>query len=852
MGLFDLFKQTPGAATLKQLQKRVDHVNELESVVSNYSDDDLRNQTFEFKNRLEKGETLDDIADEAFAVVREAAKRVLGMRHYDVQLIGGYVIHEASIAEMRTGEGKTLVATLPVYLNALSGKGVHLITVNDYLARRDLAWMGQIYHFLGLTSAVINSGSVSYQYDETARIDQDSETDEERDEDGYFKITYDYLRPISRKDAYQCDITYGTNSEFGFDYLRDNLVYSVEQKTQRGHNFAIIDEIDSVLNDEARTPLIISAPHRDSENHYQTFAHIVSQFKQDEDYTMDEKTRQVQVLESGVQKAEKLLEIDNIYDPEYIKLVHHLEIATRAKALFLKDKEYVVQGGQVVIVDESTGRLMPTRRWSGGLHQAVEAKEGIEPKAESRTFASVTYQNYFRLYDKLSGMTGTAVTSQEEFFKVYSLEVIVIPTHKPIARIDRNDLVYINTNAKYKAIKNKLQELHQKGQPVLVGTVSVESNEELSNYLKKSGIPHQVLNAKNHESEAEIIANAGKVGAVTIATNMAGRGVDIKLGGEDATESEYQKVKELGGLFVLATERHPSRRIDNQLRGRSGRQGDPGETQFYVSLDDDLMRVFGGDRLKSVMAMGLPEDQAIDAKIISKRIESAQERVEGHNFDSRKSILSYDDVLNTQRHTIYDRRDTILEMSAEDVIDQALNLAETDETKEFIKAQVDSNEKFVESLRKLYLQVIDRLWVDHLEAMDFLRTSVGLKSYGQQEPIVEYKKEGLIQFRALEASIEQNTTRVLEKMSQQLAEYQEEQKRLNQVEVESLKARESSNKSEDGSQSQSTNQPVTNDPVDEIGRNDLVTVTNGVEEKTMKFKKAQELLSQGWNLKGTK
>lgn len=852
MGILDIFKtQAPGANTIKRLQKIVDHINDLEPIVSEYSDDDLRNQTFEFKNRLEKGETVEDIKAEAFSVVREVSKRVLGMRHYDVQMIGGLVIHEGSISEMRTGEGKTLVATLPIYLNALLGKGVHLVTVNDYLARRDLAWMGQIYNFLGLTSAVINSGNLSYQYDEEAKA-QDSDVDKSRDEEGYFKISYDFLRPITRKEAYECDITYGTNSEFGFDYLRDNLVYNIDSKTQRDHAYVIIDEIDSVLIDEARTPLIISARHSESENFYQTFAHIADDLKIDLDYLVDEKLRQVQVLDAGVKKAEELLQVDNLYGPGNIKLVHHLETAVRAKALFLKDKDYVLQNNEVVIVDESTGRLMPTRRWSGGLHQAVEAKEGLTPKDESRTFASITYQNYFRLYKKLSGMTGTALTSREEFYKVYSLDVIVIPTNRPIQRIDRTDLIYLNKDSKFKAISQKIKDLHVKGQPVLVGTVSVESNEELSQFFKKSGIPHQVLNAKNHESEAQIIADAGKHGSITIATNMAGRGVDIKLGGEGAVVEEYEKVKALGGLFVLATERHSSRRIDNQLRGRSGRQGDPGETQFYVSLDDDLMRVFGGDRLKSMMSKGLPENEAIESKLVSRSIEKAQERVEGHNFDSRKSILSYDDVLNTQRTSIYDRRNAILKHSHADLEVAAMDLTD-DSSRQFIQDQFkNDNNNFGESIRKMMLQVIDQLWVDHLEAMDFLRTSVGLQSYGQQEPLVEYKKQGLAQFKALEESILNNTKEIFNKMATQVAEFQKRQIELDKVQAEARAAREQSNQSIDLSHGAApklpTHNPIINEPDNLIGRNDMVTIQKSGQTQTIKFKKAQELLADGWTL----
>lgn len=848
MGLFDIFKSTPGSADLKRLQSRVDNINALESVVANYTDEDLRNQTYEFKNRLAAGETLDDIADEAFAVVRETAKRLLNMRHYDVQLIGGMVIHEGKIAEMRTGEGKTLVATLPVYLNALSGKGVHVVTVNDYLARRDLVWMGQIYTFLGLTSATINSGSQSYQYDETA-VSEGSDTDQERDQEGYFKIEYDYLKPITRQQAYQCDVTYGTNSEFGFDYLRDNLVYDLGEKVQRDHSFVIIDEIDSVLIDEARTPLIISASHQDSENYYERFADIVKNFQEGTDYLVDEKLRQIQVIDPGVQKAESILGIDNLYHPDNVKLVHHLETAVKAKALFLQDREYVKQGGEVIIVDESTGRLMPTRRWSGGLHQAIEAKEGLNPKPESRTYASITYQNYFRLYEKLSGMTGTALTSQEEFFKVYSLEVVLIPTHRPIKRIDHNDLIYANKQAKFNAIARKLQSLYEKGQPVLVGTVSVESNEELSQFLQRSGIPHQMLNAKNHEQEAKIIADAGKERTITIATNMAGRGVDIKLGGEDSDKESYERVKSLGGLYVLATERHSSRRIDNQLRGRSGRQGDPGETQFYVSLDDDLMRIFGGDRLKSIMKMGFDENQPLDSKMVSKRLESAQQRVEGHNFDARKSILAYDDVLNTQRHTIYTKRNQILEASDGDIRSYVERYLETDQARQFVTSQFEADsEKFTKALKRLLLQIIDQLWVSHLETMDFLRTSVNLKAYGQQEPIVEYKKEGLIYFRALEDQIESHTKAVLEQMASQVEAYQAEQKRLQQVEQQARQAREkSAGAVETGEKDIRT---IVNSDQDNIGRNDLVVITKDGQKQELKFKKALPMLDEGWELVG--
>jgi len=648
LSLKKLFRDSTNRKLLHDLEAVVKTVNAEEAAIVPLSDEALRAKTEEFKGRLGKGETVDDILPEAFSVVREAAKRVLGERHYDVQVMGGAALHRHAIAEMRTGEGKTLVATLPTYLNALTGKGVHVVTVNDYLSRRDAVWMGQVYSFLGLSVSVINSQS-SYLYDPSQR--EGSEEDTERDETGSFKVVYDFLRSCTRKEAYDADITYGTNNEFGFDYLRDNIEYDVANLRQQEHAFAIIDEVDSILIDEARTPLIISAPAAASEDLYGKFAAIAAKLVEGEDYTKDEKLRAVQLTDKGIERAEKVLGVDNIYTDAGIKFVHHLETAVRAKALFERDKQYVVRDGEVVIVDEFTGRLQPGRRWSEGLHQAVEAKEGVPVQRESRTFASITFQNYFRMYDKLAGMTGTAETSAEEFYSVYKLDVIQIPTNRTIARKDHNDLIFRNERGKLKAIARKVRALYEKGQPVLIGTASIDKNEELSAYLTKEGIPHEVLNAKNHEHEGEIIAQAGRKATVTIATNMAGRGVDIKLGGSPAPKEAYEEIKALGGLFVLGTERHEARRIDNQLRGRAGRQGDPGETQFYVSLDDHLMRVFGNnDTVKKILGKATQsEDEPFEFGMISKQIENAQKRIEGFNFDARKHILAYDDVLSQQR-----------------------------------------------------------------------------------------------------------------------------------------------------------------------------------------------------------
>jgi preprotein translocase subunit SecA len=642
-----------GAEAIKEAEIVLKEVNSFEGAISALTDSELRAKTDEFKKRLLEGEELEKVLPEAYAVVRETAKRVRNERHFDVQIIGGVILNNRGIAEMRTGEGKTLVATLPAYLNALLGKGVHVVTVNDYLSRRDAVWMGEIYNFLGLSVGVLNHDA-SYLYDKSATT---KEEDEERDTLGSFKVVHDFLRPTSRKEAYLADITYGTNSEFGFDYLRDNLEYEAEALRQREPHFAIVDEIDSILIDEARTPLIISAPSSDSADLYQTFAVIAKKLKKDEDFLVDEKLKAITLTDEGITHAEKLLGVENIYTEKGVKYVHHLETAVRAQALFEKDKEYVVKDGEIVIVDEFTGRLQPGRRWSEGLHQAIEAKEGVEVQKESRTFASITYQNYFRLYKKLSGMTGTAMTSAEEFYKVYGLNTVSIPTNRVIARIDHDDMIFQTEKGKMKALARRVKELHEKGQPVLIGTVSIEKNEVLSAYLKSEGVPHQILNAKNHEHEGEIIAQAGRVGQVTIATNMAGRGVDIKLGGNPSTPEQYEKVKELGGLMVIGTERHEARRIDNQLRGRSGRQGDPGETEFFVSLEDPLMRIFASDTIKTMMGrFGIPEDQPIENRLITRSLESAQTKIEGFHFDSRKNILEYDDVLSHQRTSIYEKR----------------------------------------------------------------------------------------------------------------------------------------------------------------------------------------------------
>ena len=732
----------------------VSKVNALEEQVSKLLDSDFPKEVEALKNRYAKGESLDALLPYTFALVREASKRVSGKRHYDVQLIGGAVLHEGKIAEMRTGEGKTLVATLAVSLNALAGKGVHVVTVNDYLARRDATWMGQIYAFLGFSVAVINGQDKSFLYDPNHLPEgTDVALDKERDEKGSFEVVRQFLRPCTRKEAYAADITYGTNSEFGFDYLRDNLVQTKEQISQREHFFAVVDEVDSILIDESRTPLIISSAVADSESLYKTVTDVAKKLEKETDYTVDEKQRAIQLTDEGITKAEKLLGIVDMYTEKSVKYVHYLETAIRAQALFTKDKDYVVKDGEVIIVDPFTGRMQPGRRWSEGLHQAIEAKEGVKIEQETRSVASITYQNYFKFYKKLSGMTGTAKTSEEEFMKVYALPVVTIPTNKVSQRIDNNDLIFMTEEGKFEAIARKVKELHTKGQPVLIGTVSVEKNELLSAYLKRSGIPHKVLNAKNHEEEGSVTAQAGEKGSVVIATNMAGRGVDIILGGNPSTPEKQKEVVDLGGLFVIGTERHEARRIDNQLRGRAGRQGDPGETQFYVSLDDELMRVFGSDRIKGMMKrLGVPADQPIAHRLVSNALESAQKKIEGFHFDARKSTLEYDTVLSHQRTVTYTRRRAMVEGDVAHIKSVFYELiGENQETKELVeKLHKEHGDALWESVRRIILYTIDTLWVEHIDTLEHMRQSVGLRAYGQREPLVEYKKEATYLFREME------------------------------------------------------------------------------------------------------
>ncbi len=791
---------------IKSLEPTIKKINDFEKDFAALSAEQLKGKTSEFKKRLADGETLDDLLPEAFAAVREASKRTLGQRHYDVQLIGGIVLHQGKIAEMRTGEGKTLVATAPTYLNALTGRGVHVVSVNDYLVRRDTAWMGQIYDALGLTVACINH-EASYQYD-ASHVSKAEEALE--DTEGSFKVVHELMRPITRKQAYAADITYGTNNEFGFDYLRDNMAYTSEQMSQRpasegGHNFAIVDEVDSILIDEARTPLIISAPDEDSGELYATFARIAPKLKEDEDYKVDIKEKAVTITEQGIDSVEKQLGIQNIYDEGGMKYVHHLEQALRAQAIFHKDQNYVVKDGEVVIVDEFTGRLMPGRRWSEGLHQAVEAKEGVKIQKESRTLATITFQNYFRLYTKLSGMTGTAQSSAEEFHKVYKLDVVSIPTNKPAIRKDLPDKIFKNEAGKYRAIVKEIKERTATGQPVLVGTVSIDKNEYLSLLLDREGVQHTVLNAKNHEKEAEMHAQAGRPGTVTIATNIAGRGVDIILGGNPPEPELQAKSREVGGLHVIGTERHEARRIDDQLRGRAGRQGDPGSSQFFVSTEDELVRRFGGDRLTSIMnTLGVGEDDAIENRFVSNAIQQAQTRIEGYNFDSRKYILEYDDVMNKQRETIYGLRRQILfaesskaliEEYLGDYIDRTMQFHTAGhewDTKELttafeavfgsdpeISKQIEefANNRNQEGLKEwtqeyisnryvqreeelgseqmrtieklVLLRTIDEIWVDHISGMEHLKGSVRLRAYGQRDPLAEYKVEGQRMFGQL-------------------------------------------------------------------------------------------------------
>ncbi len=750
---------------IKELEPIVKKINALEPDFIKLSDEELKAKTGEFQKRIQNGQTLEEILPEAFAAVREASKRTLGQRHFDVQLIGGIILHRGNISEMKTGEGKTLVATLPAYLNALSGKGVHVITVNDYLSRRDSIWMGQIYNCLGLSVGILNH-EASYIYDPAHK-----ELDQKRDEVGAFKVVHEFLRPSTRTESYAADITYGTNNEFGFDYLRDNLEYNINDLRQREHNFAIIDEVDSILIDEARTPLIISAPTTDSEHFYDMFTKIVKNLVEIEDYTIDHKRKAVQLTDAGISKAEKALGIENIYTEGGIKYVHHLETAVKAKALFELNKDYVVKDDEVIIVDEFTGRLQPGRRWSEGLHQAIESKESVKIQKESRTYASITFQNYFRLYKRICGMTGTAMTSSEEFFKVYKMEVIPVPTNKVSLRKDFNDQIFQTEQGKFKAVAQFVKEKNKLGQPVLIGTVSIEKNEVLSEFLKREGIKHEVLNAKNHEREGEIVAEAGKFASVTVATNLAGRGVDIKLGGAIFNKDQYEKVKNVGGLCVIGTERHDARRIDNQLRGRAGRQGDSGETHFFVSLEDNLMKIFANETVKNMMKrFNIPEDQPIESSIITRSLENAQTKIEGLNFDARKHVLEYDDVLNFQRQTIYERRKRILSGGLESTKDKFKEIIKTEEEEKLIEAKITElgEDPFYQAVRVITLQAIDTFWIDHLEMMDYLRGSVNLRAYGQRDPLVEYKKDGLRLFKEMQESIDNQILNLVPHIAQNI------------------------------------------------------------------------------------
>ncbi len=838
MSILDRFFGPSYEKELKGIQPLITEINSFEAAIEALSDEELAAKSTAFKQQIADGATLDSILPEAFACVREAAKRTLGLRHYDVQLVGGVLLHRGYITEMRTGEGKTLVGTLPGYLNALMGTGVHVVTVNDYLARRDAVWMGQIYQALGLSLGVINT-QASFLYDAGHE-----EKDAERDETGAYKVVYDFLRPCERQEAYAADITYGTNNEFGFDYLRDNIEFDADKIRQKHHSFAIVDEIDSILIDEARTPLIISAPAADGDNLYQTFARVAERLNLDEHFEVDEKLKSATLNDSGIEAAEKMLGIDNIYTDRGIKYVHHLETAVRAKALYSRDKEYVVRDNEIVIVDEFTGRLQAGRRWSDGLHQAVEAKEGVAIQKESRTYASITYQNYFRMYDKLAGMTGTGLTSQEEFYTVYGLDVVPVPTHKDVARLDRNDLIFQTTKGKFDAIIEKIKSVNAAGQPILVGTAAIDSNEALSVALTKAGVTHQMLNAKNHEREGEIIADAGRKNAITLATNMAGRGVDIKLGGMDATKEQSEEILKLGGLFVLGTERHEARRIDNQLRGRSGRQGDPGETQFYVSMEDDLMRRFGGDRVKSLMStFKIPEDQPIENGMITRQLESAQTRIEGFHFDARKQVLAYDDVLNKQRQVLYARRRKLLIGSKEEidsVLEEVqLEVPESVSAIESKKREL-SEDDWYEMMRKLILQVTDIIWVEHLEVMSYARNSVNLRAYGQRDPLNEYRKEGTRLFAELQTTILHRIAELLPNVRPEALQKEEEALRKQAAAAKRIGGSQTA-----GAVIQSKQRAVVNTPA----RNDVVTITNGTETKALKYKKAEPLLAAGdWSL----
>jgi len=815
-GLLDLNKRE-----IERLSKAVEKINALESKTKKLKDKDFKEKTLEFKKRIEKGESLEDLLPEAFALVREASSRTLGLRHFDVQLMAAIALFEGKVAEQRTGEGKTLSAVCPLYLRALKGKGSHLVTVNDYLARLGAGWNGPIFDFLGLSVGIIIQENKSFIFDPTFT---DNTHGDER---------LSHLKACERKISYQADVTYGTNNEYGFDYLRDNMVQSLDEMVQRGHYFAIVDEVDSILIDEARTPLIISAPDMEPTDKYYKFAQLVEKLNSDTDFKIDEKAKSASLTEHGITKVEKILGVSNLYEKDF-ESIHHIENALRARSLYLRDKDYVVKDNQVTIVDEFTGRLMIGRRWSDGLHQAVEAKENIAIQQESKTLATISFQNYFRMYQHLSGMTGTAATEAEEFRKIYKLDAVVVPTHKPMIRKDNSDAIYKTLRGKYGAIVAEIEEKHKKGQPVLVGTTSIEKNEIISEYLKRRKIPHNVLNAKNHEREASIISEAGEVGAVTVATNMAGRGVDIVLGGARPTtdkqslasqgpgkkdlkrwEEKHEKVVEAGGLHVIGTERHESRRIDNQLRGRSGRQGDPGSSRFYLSLEDDLMRIFGGEQISSLMdRLKLPEDQPIENSLISKAIEQAQVKVEGFHFDIRKRLVEFDDVANQQRDIIYKLRRKVLELkdlkedvlqrikdrlakSVDDQIEidtetvlanllevvpfdegsikniktQILNIKTKEETKEFLYKVLEDVHRTREGqvgadlMRQIekyaYLGSIDHLWMDHIDHIDDLREGVELRAYGQRDPLVEFKNEAYSLFENLVDRINEELSRRL-------------------------------------------------------------------------------------------
>ena len=793
---------------IKKLRAAVDEITALEPEFERLSDEQLRAKTAELQEWAAGGGDVDDVLDEAFAAVREAAKRTLGQRHFDVQLIGGNVLHDGKVAEMRTGEGKTLVATLPAYLNALKGQGVHVVTVNDYLARRDAQWMGAIFHLLGMSLGVLQNDA-AYIYDPV----DDGETENAR------QRSFEKLRKAERREAYEADITYGTNNEFGFDYLRDNMVAELDQRVQRGLSFAIVDEVDNILIDEARTPLIISGAAEDSPTEYVRFARLAPTLQEESDYTVDLKHKTVALSTEGIAKLERMLNLDNLYAPENVKLVNFVENAVKAQIIFEKDREYVVREGEVVIVDEFTGRLMAGRRYSDGLHQALEAKEGLSVQRESVTYATITLQNYFRLYEKLAGMTGTAATEAEELYKIYKLEVVEIPTNVPMVRDDRTDFVYATQKAKYDAVVADIEERHKKGQPVLVGTTDISKSELLSERLQRRGIPHEVLNAKQHEGEAGIVAEAGRPGAITVATNMAGRGTDIVLGGnpealgigEEDWRRDHDKIVELGGLHIIGTERHEARRIDNQLRGRAGRQGDPGSSRFFVAMDDDLMKRFGGDRIQAVMNWaGLDEDAALENRMVSKSLESAQTKVEAYHFDIRKHLVDYDDVVNTQRGVIYSERDKVLEgadlkanvqvmveSELTDIVSRYVRNVPRDDwdldamadelqailplegelaeieglygidpdeleglvldhaTEVYDRLESNLTADTMRSLeRQLMLRVIDVHWVQHLTAMENVRQGIGLYAYGQRDPLVMYKSEGFRMFEELQTRIQ--------------------------------------------------------------------------------------------------